>query len=132
MSSFTTALKYEVVSGSGYKLLAPFQYHLSAPGSMLVVDVPKGFLTDLASVPWVLRWLFPPDGVWAKAAVVHDWGYACGDLSLPDGSKIKPSKFWWDVIFLEAMSVLKVPRLTRWTFFVAVRAFGGRGWKRQS
>jgi len=130
MSSFTTPLDYEKRIFPGYRLTRAFQYHLSAPGSMLVVDVPKGFVTDLASVPWALRWLFPPDGLWAKAAVVHDWGYADGDLSLPDGSKIKPSRFWWDVIFLEAMSVLKVPRLTRWAFFVAVRAFGGTGWKK--
>jgi hypothetical protein len=118
-----------MVRGSIYQLTAAFQYELSAPGSPLVVSVPQGFKTDLASVPWVLRWLFPPAGPWAKAAVLHDWGYCGGTISLPDGGQITPTRFWWDVIFLEAMAVLEVPRLTRWAFFVAVRAFGGRGWQ---
>jgi len=88
-----------------------------------------GFVTDLASIPWGLRWLFPPNGKWSKAAVIHDWGYCGGQIILPDGQQLKPSRFWWDVIFLEAMAVSKVPPLTRWLFFVAVRAFGGVGWR---
>lgn len=38
-----------------------------------VSEVPTGFPTDLASTPKFLwRW-FPPDGPWARAAIIHDW-----------------------------------------------------------
>lgn len=38
--------------------------------------VPKKFISDLASVPWLFRRVFPRFGPWNKAAVLHDWIYA--------------------------------------------------------
>lgn len=39
------------------------------------IVVPRGFVTDLASIPRPLWGWLPPDGPWAKAAVVHDFLY---------------------------------------------------------
>lgn len=41
-------------------------------GKSQVFVVAVGFLTDLASVPKLLWWLYPPFGRYTKAAVVHD------------------------------------------------------------
>lgn len=42
--------------------------------SGLIVTVPKGFITDLASMPWLVKPLL--DGVEDRAAgIVHDWLY---------------------------------------------------------
>lgn len=39
------------------------------------ICVPKGFVTDLASIPQLFWDLLPPDGPWVKAAVIHDYLY---------------------------------------------------------
>ena len=39
------------------------------------VEVPKGFVTDLASVPAILWSVFPKTGRYAYAAIVHDYLY---------------------------------------------------------
>ncbi len=39
------------------------------------VNVPKGFVTDLASVPPILWSKYPPTGRYAYAAIVHDYLY---------------------------------------------------------
>lgn len=42
-------------------------------GATDTIRIPAGFRTDLASVPRLFWALLPPDGVYEKAAVVHDW-----------------------------------------------------------
>jgi len=37
------------------------------------VTVPAGFITDGATVPWLLQWLFPVTGEYFSAAIVHDY-----------------------------------------------------------
>jgi hypothetical protein len=39
------------------------------------VDVPIGFVTDLASVPSIFWSLLPKDGAYLHAAIVHDYAY---------------------------------------------------------
>lgn len=40
-----------------------------------ILTIPKGFRTDLSSVPRLLWALFPPFGDFIRAAIVHDWMY---------------------------------------------------------
>lgn len=42
------------------------------------IEVPSGFLTDGASVPRPLWWLFPRVDRYMAAAIVHDWLYRTG------------------------------------------------------
>jgi hypothetical protein len=39
------------------------------------IDVPAGFVTDLASVPPIFWSVLPKDGAYVHAAVVHDYSY---------------------------------------------------------
>ena len=39
------------------------------------VEVPQGFTTDFASIPPIFFGLLRPDGLYAVAAVVHDYLY---------------------------------------------------------
>lgn len=41
-----------------------------------VVTVPAGFITDLASIPDVLKGIMDVNGRSRRAAVIHDWLYA--------------------------------------------------------
>lgn len=51
-----------------------------------LIIVPAGFVTDLASVPRMVWSFYPPDGPWAKAAIIHDflyWTKGTGDWHSP-------------------------------------------------
>lgn len=80
-----------------------------------IIEVPAGFVTDLASVPkWVPRWVVDVNESHRFAAVVHD--FACRTWIL----ELRPVA---DAVFKEAMAVLGVPGWKRWTMWFAVRSF---------
>lgn len=62
----------------------PGLWRLGAPlvwGSLDgLITVPKGFITDLASIPYALRFAprLDPNGLSRRPAVVHDWLYSTG------------------------------------------------------
>lgn len=106
----------------------PLSYEVGALGSGVVITVPRGYETDLASIPqfaWSLG--FSPSGPWAKAAVVHDYLYTLGGR-LPDGRAY--SRAAADKVLDEAMAVLGVPAWRRAVIWAAVRLGGALGWGR--
>jgi len=82
------------------------------------VVVPKGFVTDFASVPRLFWRIVPPWGVYSPAAVVHDYLYHNGALSRKES----------DRIFLKLMKRLDVPLWKRTVMYLAVRLFGWSAW----
>ncbi len=64
------------------KLTAPVDYRdRTRREGESVILVPVGFVTDFASVPWGVRNLFPPMGLHARPAIIHDLLYRIeGDL----------------------------------------------------
>lgn len=122
MSSFTKDLIIRFIpEAKKFKVFIAFDYHVGSEDSEEVVSVPKDFLTDLASIPWFARWLIPKVGKHAQAAVLHDFIYYKG-LFARDKC---------DLIFLEAMAVLKVPKWKRFIMYKAVNIFGWYGWNRR-
>ena len=99
-----------------FELVEEFEYRVSNEYREDIITVPIGFRTDFASVPRPLWSFLPPVGLYAKAAVIHDYLYE---------SKSRPRKEA-DEIFLEAMVILGVPRWKRTLMFWAVRVFGPR------
>jgi len=68
---FTTDLQLLSIRGtSQFKLLTELRF---AVEEKHVIVVPAGFVTDLISVPWYVRWLINPTGPGKEAAVVHDF-----------------------------------------------------------
>jgi hypothetical protein len=104
MSRFTNVLIVSPLpDGKTWYLRRAFGYDVGTEGSGDTINVPIGFLTDFASVPRPLWWLFPRWGRYGNAAVVHDFGYW-------DQSRKRPEV---DRIFLEGMTVLGVGWFTR-------------------
>jgi hypothetical protein len=97
-----------------------FAYRHPASGGEL--KVPEGFITDFASIPRLVRGLFPSFGRHAKAAVLHDWLYLVGEPG---------KRAFADRIFLDAMEELGVSGFRRKSMYAAVRAAGGDGYKRE-
>ena len=82
--------------------------------------VPRGFVTDLASVPRVFWAAFPPCGRFTPAAVVHDYIYwyqpqVCDQKCADD-------------LLLVAMKESKVDLVSRNAIYAGVRLAGKSSW----
>lgn len=120
-SKFTEELLVES-QGDQWILRRAFKFYYektSENGAIIRIDVviPEGFVTDFASTPRLLYPIFPPIGIYNKAAMVHDFLYS---KDCPLVIKRKNA----DLFFLQAMEVLETPRLIRKLMFFAVRLFG--------
>ncbi|EEF5015739.1 DUF1353 domain-containing protein [Salmonella enterica] len=113
MSKFTTPAILEMLGHYEWRVHEPFTFYLSDDSSD-VIEVPAGFVTDLATIPRIFWSLMPPDGKYAKAAIIHDYLY---DNALRTKKEA-------DRIFLDGMTVLGVPRWKRIIMYYAVRLFG--------
>lgn len=112
---------------------APLRYDVGAEGSGEVITVPAGATTDLASIPRFAWSVFPPDGPWLKAAVVHDFLYRSRGTCEMDGkvyrTRAEPyTRAESDGILREAMKVVGVGAFARGVIWSAVRLGGGSGW----
>ncbi len=102
-----------------YEVQVAFDYHVGSKDSIDIIHIEKGFVCDGASIPqfaWSL--IGGPLGPYAPAAVVHDKLYKT-QKRLREES---------DLIFYEAMQVLKVPFWKRWTMYHSVRTCGWMPW----
>ncbi|EBN8057000.1 DUF1353 domain-containing protein [Salmonella enterica] len=113
MSKFTTPAILEMLGHYEWRVHEPFAFYLSEDNGD-VIEVPAGFITDLATIPRIFWSLMPPDGKYAKAAIIHDYLY---DNALR-------TKREADRIFLDGMTVLGVPKWKRTIMYWAVRLFG--------
>ncbi|MEA2036130.1 MAG: DUF1353 domain-containing protein [Nanoarchaeota archaeon] len=119
MSSFTEDLVLKWLPElKKFRVYLSFDYHIGSEDSDEVINIPEGYLTDLASIPPIARWLIPKLGRHAQAATLHDYIYEYN----------KYSRKKCDKIFLEAMKVLKVPFWKRQVMHKAVRMFGWISW----
>ena len=102
--------------GSGrYELLNDLEY--SVNGEKLKVE--KGFVTDFASVPRALHWLFSRNSLQSRASIIHDYLYSTGVKSRKDS----------DVIFKNLLRNDYATCLTGILMYLAVRIFGARSYK---
>jgi hypothetical protein len=119
MSSFTSPLIVTPMpDGRKWKLVKSFSYHIGTKFSRDYIRVPKGFVTDFASVPWVLWSWIPSWGKYGKAAVIHDHIYQTHCRTRKQA----------DEIFREAMIVSGTPEWKANLMFWGVRLFGWLAW----
>jgi hypothetical protein len=83
------------------------------------VEVPVGFVTDLASVPRLFWSLLRPDGDYAYAAIVHDYLYWNQATTKAEA----------DMIIKLAMEDLEVAPSQVTAIYQAVSHFGETAWK---
>lgn len=100
-------VRVEQLTGTTWRLLHSISYD--------GWTVPKGYVTDFASVPKVTAWLIPSSGEYNAAAIVHDW--LITDV-LPTGAVTSREV---DRVFREAMKALGVKTARRWLMWAGVR-----------
>jgi hypothetical protein len=81
--------------------------------------VPRGFRTDLASVPRlpIVYWL--TGGTSNEAAAIHDFLYSTHEVDRATA----------DAVLREASAATGVPAWRRWLMWAGVRCFGGSHWE---
>lgn len=104
-----------------WRTAEPLEYRFEG----VQLRVPRGFQTDLASVPRILWPILPPWGHYTAAAVLHDWLYIEQAVM---GEPI--SRGFADRAFLEAMKDLRVRITRRRAMYRGVRTFGWIPWLR--
>jgi hypothetical protein len=103
-----------------YILLRPIKWFPGKNGPDLPsVEVPKGFVTDLTSVPRPFWSLLRPDGEYTYAAIIHDYLY----WTQSTDRAIADSILW------SAMQDFGIDNATAGAIFTAVRAGGSGPWE---
>lgn len=94
-----------------------------SPVTGLIYKIKKGYLTDLASIPWWYRWRFNPDGPWWDESILHDILY---------GTEMH-SRGTCDEVFRHALlNDSNVGGYKARVFFAAVRFGGGLVWDKHT
>ncbi|MEH3061547.1 MAG: DUF1353 domain-containing protein [Methylobacterium radiotolerans] len=83
------------------------------------VDVPKGFVTDLASVPPPFWSVLPKTASYTYPAIIHDWLYWQQNCERSEA----------DEILRGVMIEMQVNPVKVEVIYEAVRAFGGAAWR---
>ena len=94
-------------------------------GNWRQISVPEGLITDLTSVPRVLRWIAGRVGPWLEAAIVHDYLYIAWQ-DVPGKRPTRADRRFADDIMLAAMREAKVHPFMAWAIHKAVSWFGGK------
>lgn len=118
---------YLAKGGKKFRLSEDWEFLSKLMGGRLIV--PKGYVSDLASIPqWIWWWQW---GVWHLAAICHDYIYEYGYIYKKTNrglKKIEFSRINADVLFYEVMRDLGVKERTASSMYWAVRAFGWLYW----
>lgn len=113
-----TKLILDPISNGKAILLEEYVYDING----YLIRVPKSFITDGASVPKSLQWLYNPYGKYINAAVVHDYLYSCYNNT-------GINRTLADKIFYFIMKKTGVDKRTCRRFYNAVKYFGTTSWK---
>jgi hypothetical protein len=100
------------------ELTKPLVLRVKIQSFRITIVVPKGTQSDLASVPRCLWPLFPPDGAYHEAAIIHDWMYSIG-----------APRWLADAVFRFVMRELGVPGWKLWLMWLGVRCGGWVWWR---
>ena len=113
--------EHAVIKNTGkrqWELYESFKY--KANDVSLPLFVPKGFVTDFASIPRLFWWIFSPSGEkYDEAALIHDWLYAFQSCTRKEA----------DLLFYICMREYGVGWITANIMYYTVRLFGRTHWE---
>ena len=136
--NFTQEVHVNPIGKNIYKVAHAFSQWLIMRDRVFRIDIEEGYKTDLASIPRALWAVYPPDGLYRAAAIIHDLLFqVCGPRGenrgiwiweiLEDGTEtatqIKFTKHECNLVFKQIMADWGVGWWTRGTFYNAVQAW---------
>ncbi|MEO1316631.1 MAG: DUF1353 domain-containing protein [Pseudomonadota bacterium] len=108
---------------SAYIVAEPFKATFTLGGEPREILVPKGMVTDLASVPWWGRWFAGRVGPHLEASIVHDYLYVAW-IDVDRGNRADDRRFADDLMFAMMMAA-GVNRWAALVIWMAIRLVGG-------
>lgn len=108
-----SSLELKDLKNSKFELISDYNYIIENRK----IKVPKGFVTDFASVPRILYVFILPYGKHSSASLIHDWLYS-------KECNIKTTRKEADRIFLKILKEDSVNIFKRRSMYFAVRLFG--------
>lgn len=105
---------------SVFKLLSPIKVKLS---DGTIITIPKGFTTDLSSVPNFLWFAFSPYGNFLLAAIIHDFIYVY---------KTHTRKFADKEMLIWSNKINPKNKFDNYVRYYGVRLFGGKWYNKNS
>lgn len=113
-----------------YIVALPYTVSFKLDGKKRSLTVPKGMLTDLASVPRWARWAVGRVGPHLEAAIVHDFLYIAWQNVENYAAKKEDQKFA-DALMDKAMEKAKVANFKRKLIFTALWFVGWNVYKKK-
>ena len=110
-------VKLDIKSRQGlplYRVMNTARYYSESLDK--VFTIPKGFVTDFATIPKLLQWLFPSGGEYKWECVLHDVFY--------DVTSVDITREEADNVFKGAMEASGIGWWKVWCLYNAVRVFG--------
>ncbi len=108
-----------------WELYEPFEETLS---DGTTIKISAGYVTDFASVPWILWNFFPPIGKYNRAALVHDYLYDLRFREKELGEK--QARYFADQQFLYFANKVDPKGFVRhYIMYQIVRWFGRSAWR---
>lgn len=112
---FTTPLDLRAQLPGRWELLRELIWHSDTER----IVVPAGFVTDLASIPRLLRGILHQNGLSRAPAVLHDFLYATQIMTRAEA----------DAVFREALKAEGMGWLGRFLYWGGVRVGGWVAWR---
>jgi len=113
-AQFLSPLQVEQIDKDDWKLLAPLRFYSAVLDREIIV--PKGFVTDFASVPRLPFIYWFTGGLAQAAAVIHDWLYRTETAFLTRAQA--------DAVLAEAMAASGYWKIRSWFMWAGVRIGG--------
>lgn len=109
------------IDGNIYRSLSDYRVNFSDWLSPLEFTIAAGTITDIASIPWYLRWIYDRASLGLTAPFLHD--FLCnqqGKCTSIDGEEVQ--LYWFDVhlFFLVAMRLDGISPFKSFTAFLIV------------
>lgn len=92
------------------------------------IIVPRGFVTDFASIPRPLQVAIPPRGKYNRPAIVHDWLYRNAPIDPATGKRCTQAQA--DYILREACENVDDRFTQRWAIFLGLKLGGFVTWNK--
>lgn len=109
------------IDGDRYQSLSPYMVNFADWMAPLQFEIYQGTQTDIASVPWYLRWLYDRASLGLTAPFFHD--FLCttkGKFINTQGTEVQISWFDAQMFFLNAMRLDGIPPRRAFLAFLAV------------
>jgi hypothetical protein len=131
---FLNSLDLRKMHDNVWELIAPFYASIvNDDGSQVEVMIPRGFMTDLCSVPRAPFSYLLFGGIGEKAGVLHDALYSPWPeikvVGMHSREPIEVTREWADAVLYAALEACNVGWFKRWMMYKGVRLAGWQFYK---